>query len=90
MGRYLYNLAWKGGLLLSYVNLAEFEDKVELIERIIKSNNDILLLKDKELNTQIIAQKRKGLDKEMGKIVGSVDIGVVDQDVEVVPLPHAY
>jgi len=44
----------------------------------------------KDLNTQIIAQKRKGLDKEMGKVVASVDIGVVDQDTDFNPLPPAY
>ena len=37
-----------------------------------------------------MAQRRKALDKEMGKIVASVDVGIFDREVEELMLPHGY
>jgi hypothetical protein len=60
LGSYVFNLACKDVLLVTYVRRLDFEDKLAVFEGIIKSNNDIL--KSKHLNSPVSYKKRKGLD----------------------------
>jgi len=62
LGQYLYNIAWKGKLLVTFVKKYEFEDKLQVVQSLIKSNND--LLKNWKKNNQgLQASKRQGLDR---------------------------
>ncbi len=71
-------MAWKGGVLVTYVPLCQFEDNLRKVQDIIKKYNEILMLKQKM--NQTTQKRKKELDKSMGFIVSSVDIGIIDQD----------
>ncbi len=49
-----------------------------VIEGIIVSSNEIL--ENKNFNSDFMKKKRIGLDKELGKIISSIDIGILDID----------
>ena len=43
-------------------------------------------MRSKNLNTSLGVKKRKGLDNELGKIIFSTNIGILDSDANNIPL----
>ena len=79
LGDFVVSIACKGSPLLTFIKKHEFNDKMEVCEGIVRTNTEIT--KSKQLNTPLNYKKRRGLDSELGKLVFSTDVGILDFDL---------
>ena len=79
LGDFVFSIACKGSPLVTFMKKHEFNDKMEVCEGIVRTNTEIT--KSKQLNTPLNYKKRRGLDSELGKLVFSTDVGILDCDL---------
>jgi hypothetical protein len=69
---------------VTFIKKYEFEDKLQVVQSLIKSNND-LLKNWKNTSRGFLGSKRQGLDRELGKVAFNIDLGIMEIDESLIP-----